>query len=120
MRKTLLISFIAFGVAACGSSSVSLDDYFEAVDSSGSRITNYRQKFFTMVGAIDGLGFNLDGERCEAYEFDLDTRSGKNALERAKTDGLMGRPVAVHKNLMVLCYGDGKGAKTAYEVLKSL
>ena len=92
--------FLIFG---CKSSNVQLEitDYLNVLENDGMSIGEKNPKLFHMIQAVDGYGVEINGDTIEIYKFDTTITSGRDAIEKWKHDGIMGRPVVVRKNLML-------------------
>jgi hypothetical protein len=60
------------------------------------------EKWFSMIGAENGFGVDIDGQQIEFYQFNTTIGSGKKALESVIKEGLNGSPVHVNENLVIL------------------
>ena len=109
-------------LGACGTSSTfTLGDYYKDLEAAGYVVSDKSEKLYQMVGAVDGAGFEVNGDSCEAYEFDLTTKSGQESLNKVKEEGFLGFVFPeTNRNLAVHCSGKGKGAKGAYQVLSNM
>ena len=102
---------------------ITLKNYYDSLSAKGYNVSDKSEKFYELIGAIDGEGFIIDGSSCEVYEFDLSTESGKKYLQKVKEDGILGpgSPTPeTNKNLAVHCLGKSIGTNAAYEVLKGM
>ncbi len=127
--KTLRIALAASAlllVASCGERTLSLEEYDKALSAAGIRTGAKQPQQFQLIGAKNGYGFPVDGDsrcsdqylcRCEVYQFDTTTGSGREALATVKKEGLLGTRMEFNKNLGMFCQGDTPQTKQAVSVL---
>lgn len=100
MKKILMV-FITFAllfVVACSNEKAQatpkhLNDLVTYFKNKGYKLDGKTDKYYTMIGAINGFGININGHSVELYEFDpnqknpiLDTVKESEELNGAKAE----------------------------------
>jgi hypothetical protein len=104
----LLPGYDRGGSFANDNSSKSINDLLEYFSENFS-VTNKSEKFFEMIGAIDGCGVNLNGFSIEIYKFDIKDQGQKTIIENAQqthTMSIFGTtfPVLVNGSFVICSY----------------
>ena len=79
---TILTIFALLAFTACGGNDEndnvqSLDGFVQAFESAGYNLVHTETPFYSMIGGINGIGFQIDGENAWIYEF-ADAQTAQN------------------------------------------
>ncbi len=105
---------------ATHSKSLQIEEFLELLRESGFQVGDRREKFYQLLMASDGAAFDVDGHTIEVYEFDVSVRTGRDALERLKEDGFMGRSMQIHENLALVVHGENPAEDRIQQLFESL
>jgi hypothetical protein len=105
-------------------SSKSINDLLEYL-SKYFTLSDRSEKFFGMIGAIDGCGIELNGSEIEIYKYDLKDPGQKTIIENAQktnTMTVMGFtvPVLVNGTFIITNYSDHPEKNKLVEIFKRL
>lgn len=104
-RALSILFFCVLTLSGCGSTAQadkSLDGLLTHLTASQFQVGTPEEKWFSMIGAENGFGVDIDGQQLEFYQFNTTIGSGKKALENVIQEGLNGSPVHVNGNLVIL------------------
>jgi len=117
----IVLSIILFG---CGNTQndkqLTIEDFTKALESNGMSIGEKSVKMSGLIMATDGYRIDVNGDSIEVYQFDTTIKSGKEAIEKWKKEGIMGHPVIVNKNLMMFVDKKHKNWKEIDHVFNTL
>lgn len=128
LSATLAVAALLVGTS-CGEKPLTIEEYEKALAAAGVRTGPKEPQLAQIIGAKSGYGFSLEGDsrctdqnlcRCEVYEFDTSTGSGREALATIKKEGLMGTKLEFNKNLGIFCQGESSQGKQAVAVLMGM
>ena len=97
-----------------------MDDFIAKLQGAGFIVSEPKEKMYVMLGASNGAGFDVNGDSIEIYEFDTSITSGRDALERLKTDGFSGQAAEIHKNLAIFVHDKSENTDAAKKILFSM
>ena len=104
IEKYLLLLLTSI-ICSCGESSspkeLSLGDFTSALETNEFALGEKEEKIFAMLQAVDGFSIPVNGQKVEIYQFDTSITSGREALERIKKDGFIGRAVTANGNIVI-------------------
>lgn len=107
MRGVLLL-VLAVGFTSCGEAppaEYELADARAALESSGLPVESASEVGgASMIGAVEGYNWTIQGEEVEVYRFDTSIQSGREALKRLGSQGLNGQPVTTNGNLALIVF----------------
>jgi uncharacterized protein YceK len=104
-RALSVLFFCVLVLSGCSSTAQaekSLDGLLSHLTASQFQVGTPEEKWFSMIGAENGFGVDIDGQQIEFYQFNTTIGSGKKALESVIKEGLNGSPVHVNENLVIL------------------
>lgn len=52
---------------------ITIEDFKNALEKKGLKVTNITNKVGSLIGAIEGYGYNINNETIEIYKFDLNS-----------------------------------------------
>jgi hypothetical protein len=98
----IFIILMASSLSSFSKEQLEIKDYLGALEKEGYSLGKKHEKMYQFLMASDGFAIELNGSKIEIYEFDTTITSGKNALEKIKKDGFMGKGLIVNKNLAIM------------------
>lgn len=104
-RALSVLFFCALVLSGCSGTAQaekSLDGLLSHLTALQFEVGTPEEKWFSMIGAENGFGIDIDGQQLEFYQFNTTIGSGKKALANVMQEGLNGSPVHVNGNLVIL------------------
>lgn len=81
---------------------LSIDEFLSTLELNGLKVGEKSIKAYGLIMAIDGTGVKVNDESLEVYQYDTTIKSGKDAIKKWEVEGIMGQPVIVNRNLLII------------------
>ena len=81
---------------------LSIGEFLSALELNGLKVGEKSDKAYGLIMAVDGTGVKVNDESLEVYQYDTTIKSGKEAIKKWNAEGIMGQPVIVNKNLLII------------------
>lgn len=81
---------------------LSIDEFLAALESNGLTVGDKSNKAYGLIMAVDGTGVEVSDDTLEVYQYDTTIKSGEEAIKMWQAEGIMGQPVIVNKNLLII------------------
>lgn len=81
-------------VKTTSSKEKTIEDFRKKLEENGLVIANTIQKSSTMIGAVEGIGYEINGSVIEIYKFDENSTEelARNNIKSAKSNGTVSMP----------------------------
>lgn len=111
------------------SKGITIEDFKTKIEENGLKVDNTVEKSAELIGATEGVGYEIDGETVEVYKFDENSTDelAKTNIESAKKDGKISMPTfettldaKYNKGLCLIGYENHPDSEKILEIFNNL